>query len=60
MKSTEAFALEACLLGDDDEAAGLIAEMLPGEREALRAAAVRLAALAAGQPSLIEALTGNT
>lgn len=59
MKSSEALALEACLLGDDDEAAELVAEMLPGERVALRAAATRLAALAAGQPSLVEALTSN-
>jgi hypothetical protein len=60
MKSTEAFALEACLTGDDDEAAALIRGMLPNERVALRAAALRLAALAAGDSSLLGCLPGES
>lgn len=57
VKSTEALAIEAYVLGDDAEAAELVAEMLPGERQTLRAAALRLAAIAAGEPSLADALT---
>lgn len=59
MKSTEALALEALLLEDDDEAAELVAEMLPGERTALRAAALRLASLAAGSPALCNRVSMN-
>jgi len=60
MKSTESLALEACLLGDETAAAEYMAELLPGERVALRAASLMLTTLAAGSPSLVAnlAITG--
>lgn len=59
MKSAEESALVAVLDEDDDEAARLIAEMLPNERQSLRAAALKLAVLAGGEPSLPDALCGT-
>lgn len=59
MKSAEEAALVALLDEDEDEATRLIAEMLPNERQSLRAAALRLAVLAGGEPSLPEALCGT-
>lgn len=56
MKSAEEAALVAVLDADDDEAARLIAGMLPNERDALRAAALRLSWLASGAASLPDAL----
>jgi hypothetical protein len=47
MRSIEEAALVAMMDSDDDEARRLVAGMLPGEREALRDAALRLGALAA-------------
>lgn len=57
MRSAEEAAFAAVLDGDEDEAARLIADMLPNERAAIHAAAIKLATLAGGLPSLPDALS---
>ena len=56
MKTLEEAALIAALESDDDEVGRLIESMLPNERLALRAAALKLAALAGGLPVLPDAM----
>jgi len=60
MRSAEEAALVKVMDGDDEAAACLIAEMLPNERAALQAAALRLSQLASGAASLPDALCAPT
>ena len=54
LKTLEETVLLAILEGEDDEATKLLGQMLPGERQALRAAAIKLQRLASrdlGKPA---------